>query len=468
MADQEFKTGRLRKIVYGFGCVGDGGWYQLMSTFLLYFYVTVVKLDPWLTSLAFALSFGVWNAINDPIVGGLSDRTRSRWGRRKPWIAIGALLCLAFSFLIWTPPIGSSLANPYNLEIFFYALVTIAVAEFTYTMCAVPFLAIMPETFTNIKERSEVAAIRNSWGIVGGMIAMVVFPALITSFSAQFGEIGAYVWAGTMTIAIFMLSFVVGGVLGGKERREFSAEKPLGFFESLKLTITNRSLLTYEAAHVMSYTSGVWLSAMAPFFIQASLGLTLDALGIVFLLNLVATVGFFFLWRKFCINQGARKSVAVSMVMFTLAMVPVLFVNDIITLAIWGAFTGASLGGVIIGREVIFGDIIDEDEVKCGRRREGSLLGVIVSMEKLSAVIVGVSTAVILSVFGYVQSLDVPHQPASVGWGIRLGMLGFQALYMAITLLSLKFYPLTKAKCDEIAQKLEEIHAEKAKKLQEQ
>jgi len=468
MTDQEFKASRLRKIVYGFGCVGDGGWYQLMSTFLLYFYVTVVKLDPWLTSLAFAFSFGVWNAINDPIVGGLSDRTRSRWGRRKPWIAIGALLCLIFSFFIWTPPVGSSLANPYNLWIFFYALLTIAIAEFTYTTCAVPFLALMPETFTNIKERSEVAAYRNTWGVVGGMIAMVMFPALITSFSAQFGEIGAYVWAGIIVVAIFMLSFVIGGVLGGKERKEFSAEKPLGFFESLKLTITNRSLLTYEGAHVMSYTSGVWLSAMAPFFIQCSLGLPLEAVGIVFLLNTVAIVGFFLLWRKFCISQGARKAVTVSMVAFTLAMVPVLFVNDIITLAIWGALSGATLGGVIIGREVIFGDIIDEDEVKSGCRREGCLLGVIVSMEKLSAVIVAVSTAIILSLFGYVQSLDALHQPSSVGMGIRLGMLGFQVLYMVITVLSLKFYPLTKEKCDEIAKKLEEIRAEKAKKLQEQ
>jgi Na+/melibiose symporter-like transporter len=77
-----------------------------------------------------------------------------------------------------------------------------------------------------------------------------------------------------------------------------------------------------------------------------------------------------------------------------------------------------------------------------------------------------VSTAVVLAVFGYVQGAQ--HQPASVGWGIRLGMLGFQALYMVLTLVSLKFYPLTKEKCDEIAKKLEVIHAEKAKKLQEQ
>jgi Na+/melibiose symporter-like transporter len=80
MTDKEFKTGTFRKIVYGFGCVGDGGWYQLMSTFLLYFYVTVVGLNPWLASLAFAISFGVWLVINDLIVGGLSDRTRSKWG----------------------------------------------------------------------------------------------------------------------------------------------------------------------------------------------------------------------------------------------------------------------------------------------------------------------------------------------------------------------------------------------------
>jgi len=467
MSDEEFKVGRLRKIVYGIGSLGDGGWFQVMSTFLLYFYITVVKLDPWLSSLAYAFSFGVWNIINDPIIGNLSDRTRSRWGRRKPWIMIGALLCFLFSIFIWTPPIGDPLTTPYNIQIFIYALITIAIAEFAYTMCAVPYLSLLPETFTNVKERSEVAAYRNTWGIVGGMIAMVLFPALITSFTLQFGEIGAYVWAGTMVVAIYMLSYVIGGVVGGKERKEFSAEKPLGFFQSLKLTFTSKSLLTYEGAHVMSYTSGVWLSAMAPFLIQSSLGMALEAVGITFLTNLVATVVFFILWRKFCIRYGARKAVMLSMLAFTLAMVPVLFVNDIVSLALWGLLTGATIGGVIIGREVIFGDIIDEDELKSGCRREGCLLGVIVSLEKLSLVIVGVSTAVVLSLIGYVSDLKPLEQPPYVGLGIRLGMLGFQLFYMATTLISLKFYPLNKERCDEIAKKLEEIHAEKAKKLQE-
>jgi len=467
LADKEFQVSRLRKIVYSVGCVGDGGWFQVMSTFLLYFYITVVRLDPWLSSLAYAFSFGVWNIFNDPIIGNLSDRTRSRWGRRKPWIIIGALLCFLFSIFIWTPPIGGPLTNPYNIEVFIYALITIAIAEFAYTMCAVPYLSLLPETFTNVKERSEVAAYRNTWGIAGGMIAMVLFPAIITSFSLQFGEIGAYVWAGIMVVAVYMLSYVLGGVIGGKERKEFSAEKPLGFFQSLKMSLTNKSLLTYEGAHVMSYTSGVWLSAMAPFLIQCSLGMALEAVGITFLTNLVATIVFFILWRKFCIRYGARKAVMVSMLAFTLAMIPVLFVNDTLSLALWGLLTGATIGGVIIGREVIFGDIIDEDEVKSGCRREGCLLGVIVSMEKLSLVIVGVSTAVVLSLIGYVSDLDPLQQPSYVGWGIRLGMLGFQLFYMATTLISLKFYPLTKERCEEISKKLEEVHAEKAKKLQE-
>lgn len=467
MSDAEFKVSRLRKIVYGVGSLGDGGWFQVMSTFLLYFYITVVKLDPWLSSLAYAFSFGVWNVFNDPIIGNLSDRTRSRWGRRKPWITMGALLCFLFSIFIWTPPIGEPLTNPYNIEIFIYALITIAIAEFAYTMCAVPYLSLLPETFTNTRERSEVAAYRNTWGILGGMIAMVVFPLIVDSFASQFGKIGAYVWAGIAVVAIYMLSYVIGGVIGGKERREYSAEKPLGFFQSLKMTFTNKSLLTYEGAHVMSYTSGVWLSAMAPFLIQSSLGMELEAVGIVFVTNLVATVLFFILWRKFCIRYGARKAVMLSMLAFTLAMVPVLFVNDVISLALWGLLTGATIGGIIIGREVIFGDIIDEDEVKSGCRREGCLLGVIVSLEKLSLVIVGISTAIVLSLIGYVSELEPLQQPLHVGGGIRLGMLGFQVFYMATTLISLKFYPLTKERCDEIAKKLEEIHAEKAKKLQE-
>ena len=80
--------GRAGKLAYAAGAIGDTGFYQIIMMWLLPFLIgtELLHLDYWLACIAIGLSFGVWNAINDPIVGALSDRTRTRFGRRKPFI----------------------------------------------------------------------------------------------------------------------------------------------------------------------------------------------------------------------------------------------------------------------------------------------------------------------------------------------------------------------------------------------
>ena len=104
---------RLRSIAYSAGNLGVSLFFNTTQTWLIFFYVDVVRLDARLVGLAFALAYGVWNAVNDPLVGALSDRTRSRWGRRVPYIALGTPALLVLFFLVWSPPLGGRpLADP--------------------------------------------------------------------------------------------------------------------------------------------------------------------------------------------------------------------------------------------------------------------------------------------------------------------------------------------------------------------
>ena len=458
--------GRLGKIAYSIGSIGDTGSYTVVSTFLLYFLIDIVYLDPWLAALTFSLSYGVWNALNDPIVGILSDRTHTRFGRRRPWIMIGAPLCLLFYILIWSPPLGGApLAEPWALEIFLFMIIVIAGYEFTYSMAAVTWFALFPEMWESVEDRSEVVIYRQIFAIIGGAFAVGIFPLLVASLSGRFGEFGGWTWAGGILGAVFTSTFLIS-LLGIRERKEFALDKPLSIGKSFKTTFSNKTLVTYAGVDLMTWCMFGWLSAMAPFFIEHSLGMGTEDIAVVMGPEILGTIVFFSVWRKLYIRYGPKVTLAVSTILIPLAFIPCLFIQTILQVAVWGLFIGIVLAGILLAREVMMGDVVDEDEIKTGVRREGSYFGVMVMIEKLSMVIIGVCTAVVLSLIGYVSGLEPPDQPPSVGMGIRLGMVGFMALYTAMLLIFLKYYPLGKEKVVEISKKIEEMHAEKAEKLE--
>ena len=121
---------RFSKVAYGIGNLGQALFFNSVQTFLIFFYTDTVRLDPRLVGLGFAISYGVWNAINDPLIGVLSDRTRSRWGRRIPYIMFGTPLVFLLFYLVWAPPLGGKpLTDPSNWSIFLYFAIVIAVFD---------------------------------------------------------------------------------------------------------------------------------------------------------------------------------------------------------------------------------------------------------------------------------------------------------------------------------------------------
>jgi len=131
---------------------------------------------------------------------------------------------------------------------------------------------------------------------------------------------------------------------------------------------------------------------------------------------------------------------------------------------VFGFVAGASVAGVLIAREVMMGDVVDEDEVKTGIRREGSYFGWMVAVEKISLAVVGLCAPLLLStIIGYVAGQP---EPEFMDRGIRLGMFGFTVVFVVILLVDLlKFYPLKGDMVDELRKKIEVLHAEKAKRV---
>ena len=177
-------TGRAQKLAYSLGGLGYTGFYQLIGAFFIFFLVDVVRLDAWLAGLSFAISFGIWNAINDALIGIWSDKTSTRIGRRRPWILLGLPLTLVFSVLIWTPPVGGApLEDPRDIWIFAFATGMLFCWSWSYSMVAIPWYSLLPAMWQSVKDRTEVTIWGQLFAVLGGALAIMIFPIMIDNLS---------------------------------------------------------------------------------------------------------------------------------------------------------------------------------------------------------------------------------------------------------------------------------------------
>ena len=457
--------GRTGKLAYGLGSIGDTGFYQIIMMWLLPFLIERdhLHLDFWLASIAIGISFGVWNAINDPIVGALSDRTRTRFGRRKPFIVIGAPLSILFLVLLFTPPTGGKpLTNPFDLWIFLYILIILSFWAWTYTMAAVPWFALYPEIWESVKDRSEVVMYRQIFAIIGGALAVAAFPIIVENLSNTESDFNGWIFAAAILGTIFAGAYLFS-IVGIKERKEFVIDKSPSMKNSIFMTFKNKTLRTYVIIDLMTWCMTGWLSTTMPFFAKNCLGLNDTDAFMLMAPSMLGILSFFILWRKIYMKYGPKITLGGATIGFALAFLPCLIVQNVIQGAIWAFSVGATMAGIVLAREIMMGDVVDEDETKCGLRREGSYFGAFGAIEKISFLIIPLSLAVIFQLIGY----DLPNPNLGfINIGLRGGIVIFTAIFSIIMLIFLRIYPIGKEKACKISKEIENLHKTKAEKLE--
>ena len=447
---------RFAKIAYGVGNLGQALFFNTVQTFLIFFYTDVVRLDPKLVGLAFAISYGVWNAINDPLIGVLSDRTRTRWGRRIPYIALGAPLTFLLFVLIWSPPLGGNpLTNPSHTGIFLYFAIVIALFDLAYTAVSVAYTALFPEAFEDLKERTEVSIYRQVAAMIGTALGLAIMPVIVGALSERFGDLGGWTGAGVILGLIGCGAFGFS-LLGSRERKEASEEEAMPLMAAFKETLTNRSFLAFMVANLMICYIWSWLSAMVPFFTKYVLGIAEEQMSLIFLGMFVSAILFYPLWRWIALRLGSKRTLALAVTLFVTFMLLVLVVGNLGQAFVMMLFVGAANSGITLVRDIVLSDVIDEDELRTGRRREGSYFGVNAFIERLVMVLIGGSSSLVLGLSGY--NAELTTQPSSVALGIRLGMGLMPVVALAIFLAALRFYPLGKEQVVTLREKLEALH----------
>ena len=160
-----------KAIAYSFGQIPVITSYQGFTFLIFTFYFAVVGLNVVFITLGFII-WSVWNAINDPVLGTLSDRTHTRWGRRLPWLMFSLIPVAIIMILLFTPPLILGITD--QLSNFIYFIIVIIIFELFFTMFDLNYISLLPEIWHSVEDRAKINNTRQIFGIVGLIIAFIL------------------------------------------------------------------------------------------------------------------------------------------------------------------------------------------------------------------------------------------------------------------------------------------------------
>lgn len=453
------------KLLYGSGDWGISSFNTLRLIFYAIFLTDVVGIDPRLASFA-TLTGLIWDAINDPLIGMLSDRIQGgRFGKRRTFLVFGAIpFGLAFMFLWWAPPFESDLAVLVTITLAFM------LADTFQSLVSVPYFSLTAEITLDYNERTSLTSYRMFFNIVSSLVVAVAAPLIVNGAVAG----GATQQQGYMTVAaIFGGSAVLPLLLVGFLIREKGGVTPEAhadtppFREVLKTAWGNVPFRFATAIYMFNWMAFDLVALMLPFFLtywvaegdllgEANLfGVNLALESAVLGVLLITATLVLPLWYNFAKRVGKRIAYISSLSFWATVQVIVLTVapgqvNFILFLAFMAGI-GASAAHVL--PDAIFPDVIEWDELRLGRRYEGIYFGVKNFTRKLTGAFATFIALQVLGWFGYqapAEGATVFMQGESALTAIRILTGPIAAVMLVGAAVVTWYYPLTMAKHERI------------------
>lgn len=435
-------------ICYGFGDLASQFVWTFVGTYLTIYYTDIVGLTPAIVS-AIMMGARIWDAINDPMMGAIAERTRSKFGRFRPYIAFGCPLLTIFSILTFTNPFGG-----HSTAGVIWATATYIIAGMLYTLVNIPYAALAGVMTEDADQRNKINTSRN----IGMNLGMVIVNALSAGLALRFSGAGAEVANGNG----YMMTAVIYGIISiplflivfftAKENiQPMHDMKPFSFKETISNLVKNKYLMIITLVMMLQMTAFMGRIAVATFYAIYCLGSFTMIASILTIPSIGGIIGSFFV-PFFAKRFGKRAVLMGSMVIQAIGLIVIYLAPfDNITMVLVGCWIFGLFNVGFPMTLSMVADAVDYMELKTGVRTDGTAYATYGLATKIGNALGGSLGVLLLSAFGYVANAE---QTVEALQGINIVVNLIPAVLFILGAAACLLWNMTDKDADEIRQKL--------------
>ncbi len=438
------RTLSSREIVsYGLPRFGSAAMFLAVVVYLPKFYTDDLLVSPALIGLTFLIA-RFWDAATDPLMGYLSDNTRSRWGRRRPYFVISAAPVAIAYFFLWTPP-----SDIGQWASFFYVTATYLLTYTFWTVFSIPHNSLGAELTMDYHERTVLTGVREGLGVLGTLVGTLAPPAFAvlmgskqTGYSALAGVTG-FVTAVFIFVAFFNL----------RENPDFQKQTPIALREGMKVIFKNRPFRTLLVTFVIALMGNSLVPVLTLYMADYVVKMPKIAPVIIVSYLLCASVSILF-WTRLSRRIGKKETWSYGLIMSSVVFALSMYYHTG-TWLVWivlAGLAGFGYGCTLALAYSMMADVIDLDELETGRRREGAYFGVWFFIEKGAVGLTAFIGLQALALMGYTPNVE---QPLRIFWTMKFLYSIVPATCFAVCYFLLRRYPITQAEHERIRAEIE-------------
>ncbi len=442
------------KLAFGAGDIGPGMTANLLAFSFLIFLTTAAGLSP--VAAGSVLAIGrIWDAVNDPFIGYLSDKTRTRWGRRYPWIVLGALPFGLTFFLTWIVPGWESATAR-----FWYYVVMSLLFQVFYTVVNLPYTTLTAELTKDYDERTELTAFRLGSSLFGAIAALglgLVITNIIPDQRQQYLVLGGI----CAVLSVLPLLWCVWGTYPYAVQRNAlqpapDAEEALPFVQQVKIVFANRAFLFVVGIYLFTWLALQMTASVIPFY--ATFWMGLDSYFLVALLVQGTAIVMMVLVNLLSRRLGKQEVFYIGMGTWIIAQIALFFVQPGQVAALYLLCIVISFGvaTAYVVPWAMLPDVIELDELKTGQRREGVFYAFMTLLQKVGLALGLFLVSLALQFSGFVSGAT--QQPESALLAIRIFIGPVPMVLLMAALVLARFYPITRQMHEEMLLQLAERH----------